>query len=216
MLLGLVVIFINHKPFVNLIYLISSKSFGFFIAIISVSFFRHFVSTGCLISPVSFTCFGDIFNWARDINHITNLSNWLEQWSKAGAGPDHRVADPLLYIKDFNWVPNWFEKYFVVKMLDQIAIFFVSFIILILIFKKFKLNKNIKNFNKWNFWLIYLVVIFIFFIWFNKHPALRYGGYPVFFLVISMPFSYLISKLENTDYFYLRLKYFVLFIFFNC
>ena len=38
--------------------------------------------------------------------------NWYEQWSKAGAGPNFRVEDPLNYIQGFNWVSNWIYKYF--------------------------------------------------------------------------------------------------------
>ena len=74
-------------------------------------FFHHFISTGCIISPLPYLCFENL-SWARSIDDVKELSIWLEQWSKAGANPNFRVEDELNYIKDFNWVPNWFEKYF--------------------------------------------------------------------------------------------------------
>ena len=58
------------------------------------------------------------------------MNNWYEQWSKAGAGPNFRVDNPKEYILYFNWVSNWFDKYFFNKVSDfllgVIAIIFVS------------------------------------------------------------------------------------------
>ena len=82
-------------------------------------------------------CFEDNFSWARSIDDVRGLSIWLEQWSKAGAGPNFRVDDVLSYIKDFNWVANWYKKYFIIKFLDQIGIIFLSIILTLLFFKKF-------------------------------------------------------------------------------
>ena len=45
----------------------------------------------------------------------------IEQWSKAGAGPNYRVDDPENYIQGFNWVGNWFDKYFFNKVSDFLA-----------------------------------------------------------------------------------------------
>ena len=69
-------------------------------------FFHHFISTGCIISPISITCFGDSLNWANSSKSYDSLSIWLEQWAKAGAGPDFRVEDHLTYIKISFWTPN--------------------------------------------------------------------------------------------------------------
>ena len=62
--------------------------------ILSAYFLHHFISTGCLISPISFTCFGDNLQWADDREHYHGLSIWLEQWAKAGAGPNFQVENP--------------------------------------------------------------------------------------------------------------------------
>ena len=81
-LLGLTIFFINFKFFEIFRKILASRSFLAFITIILIYFLHHFVSTGCLISPISQTCFGNYFDWARDNIQVKNLSLWLEQWAK--------------------------------------------------------------------------------------------------------------------------------------
>ena len=90
------------KHFITLFY---SKSFLVFISALILYFLHHFISTGCLISPMSLTCLGDNLEWAHNADSYNNLSLWLEQWSKAGATPNYRVENPEVY-SNFNWVPN--------------------------------------------------------------------------------------------------------------
>jgi len=213
-LLALAIIFVDKKFIINLKKIIFCKPFLFFISLLFVIYFHHFVSTGCLISPMYFTCFGQqLFSWARNIEEVKGLSTWLEIWSKAGAGPNYRAENLLLYIEDFNWVSNWLKKYFIPKFLDQIAILVSTYILLLVIFKKFEISKRKVTYNKKIFYFIYIIIIMIFLIWFNKHPALRYGGYPVFFLVLSIPISYFFSKLVDREYLNSKLKFFILFVF---
>ena len=87
-------------------------------------FSHHFISTGCLISPIALTCFGDYTTWGREINDIKNLSIWLEQWAKAGAGPGYRINDPLVYIQNLNWLDNWIDRYFLGNLLIKLAYYF--------------------------------------------------------------------------------------------
>ena len=86
------------------------------------------------ISPLSSTCFGNSLIWAREKNDILNLSIWLEQWAKAGAGPNFRVENVKEYIQNFNWLQNWIDRYFTGKFLDQLAILFSTFILIFFIF----------------------------------------------------------------------------------
>ena len=46
---------------------------------------------------------------------MINLSIWLEQWAKAGAGPNFRVQNVSEYIQNFNWFTNWIDKYFLIS-----------------------------------------------------------------------------------------------------
>ena len=52
----------------------------------------------------------------------------LEQWSKAGAGPNFRVENPKEFIQNFNWFARWLEYYFTGKVVDQLFLMLSSFL----------------------------------------------------------------------------------------
>lgn len=195
LILGLLIFIIDKNYLNNLKYIIFSKSFLFFALILTFMFSHHFISTGCFISPLPHFCL-DQYNWARDLNDVKQLSIWVEQWSKAGASPTFIVDNGENYIKNFNWLNNWIKEYFVIKFLDQIGILFSSIILIILFTKKFNLSKKKFLFNR-EYLIFYLLIIIIFFIWFTNHPTLRYGGYSIFFLLVSFPFAILFYNLQN-------------------
>ena len=193
--------------------IILSKALLFFIISLSIYFLHHFVSTGCLISPLPATCLGDSLNWdwARETKDMKNLSIWVEQWAKAGAGPNFRVDNVAEYISYFNWVNNWINKYFLIKFLDQLLILFSSIVVIFLLSKNFKNKKEIYNINK-NIFYFYLIIVTIFFIWFYNHPTLRYGGYSVVFLIISIPVALLFYKYKSNIFFEKRIKFLIFFV----
>ena len=95
----------------------SNYYFLSFILLLILILFHNFLISGCLVYPVSITCF-DSNIWSIKINEVNSLNDWYEQWSKAGAGPNFRVKDPSIYIQNFNWVSNWLDKYFFNKVSD--------------------------------------------------------------------------------------------------
>ena len=111
-LIGLSILLLNSKLIQSTKTLFYSKSFYFFFIFLLFYFSHHFISTGCLISPLSFTCFGDNLYWADGSEQYKSLAIWLEQWAKAGAGPGFVVDNPLIYIQNFNWLSRWFGEYF--------------------------------------------------------------------------------------------------------
>ena len=207
-LLGIIVLIFNIR-------LVKSNNFLkiFSISLIFLFFYfiHHFVATGCFISPLSFTCFGEELNWARNPEYFKKLTHWLELWSKAGAGPNFRVEDTINYTQGFNWFSNWVEKYFLEKFLDQIGILVFTFILVILVFKKFELNFINKYYSN-KIIIFYSAFLIIFLIWFLKHPQLRYGGYSAFFLLLSIPVAILFSKLDNRNFFFKRLKILIILV----
>ena len=74
--------------------------------------FHNFINTGCLVYPLSFTCFGDAFDWTLSKEEVNRMSLWLELWSKGGAGPNYVVQDQSKYISGINWIENWFQNIF--------------------------------------------------------------------------------------------------------
>ena len=141
LLFSLSLIIIKSEILFSLKRIFFSKPFIYFFLIISFVFVHHLIHTGCIISPLSLTCFGDQISWSRDTSDIKNLSLWLEQWAKGGAGPNFRVDNPLLYIQNLNWLNNWFSYYFIGKFSDQLLLLFISYILIFFIFKKISILK---------------------------------------------------------------------------
>ena len=211
-LLAVTIFMINNNFLKNFKFIFFSKAFLSLLTIMILMFLHHFISTGCLISPLPFTCFGENAIWGKNIETMKGLAVWLEQWAKAGAGPNFRAENLLLYVQNFNWLSNWFNMYFLAKFLDQLGILFTSFLVITLLFKKLSINKNnkLKNINK--IFIFYLILLIIFMIWFMNHPTLRYGGYSIYFLILSIPASLLMNRLENKEFFDKRFKFFIIFI----
>jgi len=157
----------------------------FFILIIG----SYFLNTGCLIYPVSFTCFEN-FSWSVSKLEVNELNNWYEQWSKAGAGPNYRVNDPLEYISYFNWVENWIDKYFFTKVSD----FLLGILILLLIVNIFLFSSDKKKANFPNIRLLIFFLILLLFEWFYNHPSLRYGGYCIIASIFFLFFAIRLNK----------------------
>ena len=191
---------ILYLLFLNLYLYLFLVIFGLILSI-------NFINTGCLIYPINFLCFEN-FSWAIPKSEVIELNNWYEQWSKAGAGPNFRVEDPESYIKNFNWVENWFKLYFFTKVSD----FLLGLIfLLILIYIIFRPYKKFKNKNR-NTILVIFSVLILFIEWFVNHPSLRYGGYC---LVASLVFVLISLKIEksnlNFDTIKKRISYFIIF-----
>ncbi len=164
-----------------------------FIFLLILLLLHNFFISGCLIYPVSISCFDNNL-WAIKIDEVKDLNNWYEQWAKGGAGPNFRVDNPSIYIKNFNWVSNWIDIYFFNKISDFLlgisAIILITFLTL-----KSKVKNLTKKKNKIN-----LLVFFIFILlleWFYNHPALRYGGYCLIVSLIFIYFSNFMEKFSN-------------------
>ena len=172
---------------------------NFFIYLFITSFFLitiiSLLNSGCLIYPVSITCFENL-SWSIPISEVNHMNDWYEQWSKAGAGPNFRVENPQIYIEKFNWVNHWFENYFFNKVSD----FLLGILFIAIIFISVFFSKNKRKFSKDFFYFDYYIVLLILFIeWFYNHPSLRYGGYSLIVLIIFYPLSFYLQIFENSQ-----------------
>ena len=192
-LIPILISFKKHKYFLELLknfYFYLFCSIGFFLILVNI------FNSGCIIYPVSITCFSN-FEWSL-FNEAKSSNEWFEQWAKAGAGPNHRVDNPENYIKGFNWVSNWIDMYFFNKVSDFI---FGILLLILIVFLTFYSEKKIKiKFEKKNY-LIYFIAIILFLEWFYNHPSLRYGGYSLIALIIFMPFTIYLSKFISIKFF---------------
>ncbi len=208
--------FIIYLIFPLIIYLLSkqkkfilnnfifSKIFVFLSSVIILFVILNISATGCVIYPINNLCFPEFFYWGIKLETINYLSNWYEIWSKAGAGPDFRESDPMIYIQGFNWISNWIDKYFFTKVSDFLLAIFVCLIITLFVFRK---QFTLKTKPKKNIVLIYLGILFLIFIWFFKFPSLRYGGHILLILFFIIPFSLFFNFMGNQN---LRKKFKIL------
>ena len=181
--------------------LILNKSFLISSSLIFLVVFSYFLNTGCLVYPVSFTCFENL-SWAINKNDVVSSNNWFELWSKAGATPNYVIENQNNYIDKFNWVGNWINEYFFNKVSDFIlGILALSIIVYFTFFKNGKINNSKKNIN--NFISVYVILFILLFEWFYNHPALRYGGYCIISLILFIPISNMLQKIiiNNKKYY---------------
>ena len=185
--------------------IIQNKFFVFFLFLMILLGVSNFFNTGCLLYPVNITCFESL-KWSFDSQHITHMNNWYEQWSKAGAGPNFRVVNPLEYIAHFNWVPNWIEIYFFNKVSDFLGgSLFLSLVVVLIFYSKIKIQ-----IGSYKILLTYLILLSLFVEWFYNHPSLRYGGYCLLATLIFLPISVLLEKNFNIEDKNLKNKFFFL------
>jgi len=176
----------KNKNYIEaLIFLIFNRFFVLFLLLLFFVLFTSFINTGCIIYPVSSTCF-DSLNWGIPSVEALKMNNHYELWSKGGRTPISRVLNPNEYIQGFYWVKNWIDIYFFNKVSDFILGLTLLVTIIIVSFKKNFFQKYKKKDNSYVY-LIYLILIILGFEWFYNHPALRYGGYCIIALLFFIP-----------------------------
>ena len=178
----------------SLYFLFFNKHFLLFIILFLFVLFTYYINTGCLIYPLSFTCFNEI-SWGIPISEVNLMNSWYELWSKAGANPNFRIDNPEEYIKSFNWVNNWIDMYFFNKVSDFILGVILLIIITLFLFRNVFFNKKIMRLDNQVF-LVYLLILILGFEWFYNHPALRYGGYHILALMLFIPISVKLGLLK--------------------
>ena len=203
-MLFFIIIFIELIKRLNLkktfLFLISNFYIYLFLILFSLILITNFFNSGCLIYPVSFTCF-DQFIWSIPKTEVKELNDWYEQWSKAGAGPNFRIEDSQNYIKGFNWLSNWVQIYFFTKVSDFILSLAVLTLFILFYFAPYNQNNQIDT--KRNVRSILLIIVILILEWFYNHPSLRYGGYC---LLASYIFVIISIKIEKTKLDYKILK----------
>ena len=185
------IIFLLFEKKLNMKYLFKRYSFILVLFLFSSAFIsKSFFLTGCLIYPAEKTCFKKL-EWSLPEASVKKMSIHYEWWAKAGGGPNYKhELSKEEYIKNFNWVTNWFEKHFIGKVTDTLgAILLIS--IVVFLFFKGSIKKKIdrKNFKIYSF-----VPIFFMIEWFLNHPSMRYGGYILFALPIFIILSHYFEK----------------------
>ena len=188
-LLFVSVIFTFIKKKISFVLFLKSSITYFCIVMLCLLFTVNLFNSGCLLYPVKILCFENL-SWAIPISEVEQMNLWYQQWAKAGATPNYRVENPEIYIKNFNWVNNWFNQYFFNKVLDFLAgLIFLSLVVFVIFY-----SKNNQEIKKPKYLLVYSILIILTFEWFYLIPALRYGGYHLIALLIFIPLSLYLTK----------------------
>ena len=158
-----------------------------------INFITNFFNTGCLLYPSQKTCIVKT-EWSIPKEEVKLMAKHYEWWAKAGGGPGYKhELSKEEYIKKFNWLSNWVDRYFFNKVSDTLfgllTICLLIFIYAKLISSRQKNNKK-KNIN----YIAYLLPLFFLIEWFLNHPAMRYGGYVLIALPIIIFTSSKINK----------------------
>ena len=185
------------KKKLDLFFYLFKNSF-FYLFLLSIIFLVviYFFNTGCLIYPVSFTCFNN-FDWSIGVEETIQMNEHYQLWSKAGKTPNFVIDNPEFYLQNFNWVPNWIDLYFFNKVSDFLFGLLALCLIVFFIFRKQNLKIKKKKLNLKYVSVIYFFLLILFFEWFLNHPALRYGGYILIASLIFIPFSFYLEKQNN-------------------
>ena len=191
----------KKKNYIQTLYfLFFNKYFVLFLVLFFFILFTYFINTGCLVYPLSLSCFNGV-SWSIPLIQVQQMNDWYELWSKGGAAPNFRIDNPEEYIKNFNWVGNWIDIYFFNKVSDFILgiIFMIS--IFLFYFRDTFFKKKIPKVNNYVY-LVYLLILILGIEWFYNHPALRYGGYNIIALLLFIPISVKItsSQIDQKKY----------------
>ena len=168
-------------------FLFFNKYFVLFLVLLLFTLFTYFINTGCLVYPLSLTCFDGV-KWGIPLVKVQQMSEWYELWSKGGAGPNFRIDNPGEYIKNFNWISNWIDIYFFNKVSDFILGIILQISIFLFFFRESFFKKSIINVDH-HVYLVYSLILILGIEWFYNHPALRYGGYHIIALLLFIPIS---------------------------
>ena len=85
----------KYKKFNLVIYSLNNLYFYAFSLLLLIVISIYFFNTGCLIYPLSFTCF-DSFDWSIGVENTVKMNEHYQLWSKAGKTPNSNVLDPKI------------------------------------------------------------------------------------------------------------------------
>jgi hypothetical protein len=165
------------------------KSFIVSFVLILVWITKSFISSGCLLFPVSFTCTD--FSWSLHSEDVENYKNIIMSFARDT--PERAKFGDFEYtLNSFDWVFPWFKQYFLKTEFLYISlfIFLVSFFFILFLFIK---KKNFIFEKKYLF--IFIVLFFNLYLWFYA-PEIRFG-YGTIISLVTMPIVIYLHNLKK-------------------
>ncbi len=182
------------------------------IILVSLVLIKNFINSGCMVYPLSFTCFKqEKVSWSIDrtipkINENVILSytrGWMIYAKENTDGASKFIFNPtnkLLSHKEYLnngpkfWLKYWFKDPDIIRITNM---FLVGLFILICLFLTNLKNLSFKYQNLFqrntNFAFLFIILSILFWLFFST-PSTRYGGYAIFISLIAL----LISQISNS------------------
>ena len=164
---------------------------------------KNIINSGCLVYPLSFTCFNQSqVSWSidRDIPKINEnvILSFTRGWmiyakentpdsNKFIFNPNKNLLSHKQYLsqKKIFWIKYWLKDPDIIRILN---VFIIGIFILSILFltnlKRLKNNYEYKYFRTKILTLIFLFSPIIFWLLFST-PSTRYGGYALFITLVS-------------------------------
>ena len=152
-------------------------------------FIKSFIYSGCLIFPISFTCFPSY--WSTEINEVIGYSNIVQSFARDT--PLRQNFTNFEYsLNSFQWFVPWLNEYFLKTefLLVSFILIFLSFFYFITLFVTTKITflSLKKNF----YFHLFLILLINLLIW-MRAPEIRFG-YGTIASLVSFLLSILIFK----------------------
>ena len=167
------IIFFNFLNFrkINYSLFIKDKRFIFLSIFFSVWIIKNILSTGCMLYPISASCFESL-KWT-DVKAIKNTSLSSEVWTKDWSNFKN-ISDisQKEFLSNFNWLDSWLKNHFQVILKIFIPYLIACLILIVLLTFKKKRDKFSLNYYYLYFFIVLLSGSLF---WFLKSPLYRYG-----------------------------------------
>ena len=179
--------------------------FLFFCVIPIPWFFQNYIISGCLVWPITITCFS---NEDLAIHEIY----MIETFAKG----DQSVS---MELNNFNWIMLWLKNHSS-KILETYLIYFILlFVPVVYLFIKNKnkifIIKFVKDiFLSRNYKSFLVLILICNLIWFFFAPAYRFGVFYNLFLIIFLLLPFWFLMIKNSLQFILRYSKTILFLIF--
>ena len=148
---------------------------------------KNFISSGCLIFPISKTCFTT--SWSSNLEDINIYGKIVKSYAR-DTRDRARYHEFDHTLDSFGWLKPWFNDYFLNNSLLLICTFIIIISSLLIVINKsfFKESKNFENKNK-IYCLIFFILICNLLLWFQA-PEIRFGwgtliSIPCFLFIVS-------------------------------
>jgi hypothetical protein len=189
----------------NLLFHYIKSSIASFV-LIFVWIIKSFISSGCLLFPISLTCTNN--SWSLQSEHVNNYKNIVMSFARDT--PERAKFGDFEYtLNSFDWFFPWFNQYFLKTEFLYISffIFFVSFFFILFLFVK---KKNFVFEKKYLF--IFTLLFLNLHLWFYA-PEIRFG-YGTIISLVMIPIIIYIHNLKNNILFHTYGKFLIIILFF--